>query len=132
MKRTVHQVHLKGSYISVLIYSLLCKLFTCLCNILCFCFCRPCFSLISFSPSGVPPPLPIRCHMTTIHQSEQSFLLAAGHVAGYLKRRSKQNENFYLVLLQLAKYIYHLYGVIFRPVRLIMMCNLYKMTLLCS
>lgn len=54
--------------------------------------------------------------MTTIHQSEQSFLLATGHVAGYLKRRSKKkNENSYLVLLQLAKYVYYLYGVIFRP-----------------
>ena len=44
-------------------------------NVMSFCFCRPCFSLTSYFPSGVRPLLLISYHMTTIRQSEQSSLL---------------------------------------------------------
>ena len=44
-------------------------------NVMSFCFCRPCFSLTSYFPSGVRPLLLISYHVTTIRQSEQSSLL---------------------------------------------------------
>ena len=44
-------------------------------NVMSFCFCRPCFSLTSYFPSGVRHLLLISYHMTTIRQSEQSSLL---------------------------------------------------------
>lgn len=65
-------------------------------------FCRPCFSLISSFPNGVPPPLVTPYHVTTIHQSEQSCLLAAGHVEEYLKYGASYytKQVFFLVFLQ--------------------------------
>lgn len=52
-------------------------------NAMSFCFCRPCFSLTSCFPSGVPPLLLISYHMTTIRQSEQSSLLETVRVEEY-------------------------------------------------
>ena len=52
-------------------------------NVMSFCFCRPCFSLTSYFPSGVRPLLLISYHMTTIRQSEQSSLLETVRVEEY-------------------------------------------------
>lgn len=52
-------------------------------NVMSFCFCRPCFSLTSYFPSGVRHLLLISYHMTTIRQSEQSSLLETVRVEEY-------------------------------------------------